>query len=152
MLNHRLAAAEGAGNCRHAPLGYREQGVYNPLSGYHGLGRGHLPCIGPAYTHRPLLQHGQLYRLPLTGDELGYGLYYVGLAGVYPGELAIHIWRHHYLMEHRFRLLYGAQDIAGLQYIAYLCRRQEIPEPFVVYGVHPDTAGYPVPRPAPEFY
>ena len=48
-------------------------------------------------------------------------------------------------MEHRFRLLYGAQDIAGLQYIAYLCRRLEIPEPFVVYGVHPDTSRYPVP-------
>ena len=50
-------------------------------------------------------------------------------------------------MEHRFRLLYGAQDIAGLQYIAYLCRRLEIPEPFVVYASPPGYRALSCPRP-----
>ena len=149
MLDHGLAAAEGAGHGGHAALGHREQGVDDPLAGDHGLRGGQLFLIGTAPAHGPALEHGELDLLAVL-LQLGDGGDDVGLALEDPGELAGHAGGHHDLVGDDLRLLDGAQHVAAGELVAHLGHGGEAPQLLVVQGVHHDAARDPVPRLLPD--
>ena len=151
MLHHGLAGAEGTRHSGGAALGDGEHGVDDALAGLQGLHRREFLLIGPSHADRPLLHHGQLTALAVgqlhPGDGLGDGV----LTGRgQPLHRALGALGHHDLMQNRFGLRHGAQDVAGDDAVAHGGGGGKVPQLFTVQRRHLDAAGDVAAHPADD--
>ena len=127
MLHDGLAGAERTGDRCRAPLGDREEGVNDTLTGLQRYGGRILLFIGSAHTHRPLLHKRQLFFLVFLrfehGDNVGDG----EAARLDAHQRAAHLRRHHDLVEDRRCFLHGAEDVAADKPVTDAGSRDEVP-------------------------
>ena len=83
MLGHCFTRSESAGDRRRAALCYREERIYDTLTGYQRTLRRQSAVDGTRDTDRPALAEGQLVVFPLLvpegKDSIVYFIFSVGL-------------------------------------------------------------------------
>ncbi len=142
MLNDRLARAEGSGDGGGATLGYREERVYDALSGVHRAGRGVLGRVGPGDTDGPVLNHVQLVGLALVVLEYGHRVLHGEVAALDALDGAAHSGGHHDLVQYGRGLLDRAYHVAAGDVLAGLRHGIKVPDARAVERGDLHAAGY----------
>ncbi|OQB26527.1 MAG: hypothetical protein BWY13_00345 [Euryarchaeota archaeon ADurb.Bin190] len=133
LLHNRLSGAEASGNGCRSALGQGEESVYYSLSCSEGDGRSQLFGYRSGLSYRPLMHHGQLSAILQDADSLIDGK--VSAVYVFDGA-ALHLgWDHDLVIDEQL-LLNLTEGLAGLENIALLGCRLELPLLLVVNAIH----------------
>ena len=128
MLRHCFARSESAGYCRRAALCYREERIYDTLTGYQRTLRRQSAVDGTRDTDRPALAEGQLVVFPLLvpegNDSIVYLVFSVGLD---IDNFAFKSGRNHEFVLDDGSLGAFAVDVAALELIAGLDEHIDLP-------------------------
>ncbi|GBE17708.1 hypothetical protein BMS3Abin16_00296 [archaeon BMS3Abin16] len=127
MLTHSLASAEWTGNRGRTALSKREECVKNPLTRKQWNSGIQFFSIGPADSHRPLLQHGNLFLTSLSfkGGNRLLNSVIAGLGNAF--DLTRNTWRNHNLVGDNLCFRDLTQNVARLNFIAFLHKRRKTP-------------------------
>ena len=139
VLDDRLAAAEGPGDCCHAAAGDGKEGVDDALARDHGLRGRKLLAVRPPFADGPLAEHTYLLLPRLVAEDahrIGNG----ELALFDGSHFAVHAVGHEDAVGNDLRLLHGTEDIALFNDVARLDGRDEVPFALSVEAVDGDAA------------
>ena len=128
MLGHCFTGSESAGDCRRAALCYREERIYDTLTGYQRTLRRQSAVDGTRDTDRPALAEGQLVVFPLLVPEGNNSIVYLIFSvGLDIDNFAFKSGRSHEFVLDDGSLGAFAVDVAALELIAGLDEHIDLP-------------------------